>query len=43
VDRYGNLSFVAIGTAMDSLSGMQSFLSSRPKCFRSLEHAIEWR
>ncbi|XP_065885258.1 protein phosphatase methylesterase 1-like isoform X2 [Dysidea avara] len=33
---------VVEGTAMDSLSGMQSFLSSRPKCFRSLEHAIEW-
>lgn len=34
---------VATGTAMESLSGMQSFLSGRPKCFRSLEHAIEWR
>ena len=27
---------------MESLSSMQAFLSSRPKCFRSLEHAIEW-
>ena len=30
------------GTAMESLPSMQAFLSSRPKCFRSLEHAIEW-
>ena len=33
---------VSLGTAMESLSSMQAFLSSRPKCFRSLEHAIEW-
>ena len=30
------------GTAIESLPSMQAFLSSRPKCFRSLEHAIEW-
>lgn len=33
---------VVEGTAMESLSSMQAFLSGRPKCFRSLEHAIEW-
>ena len=31
------------GTAMDSLSGMHSFLTGRPQSFKSLEHAIEWR
>ncbi|XP_019850829.1 PREDICTED: protein phosphatase methylesterase 1-like isoform X2 [Amphimedon queenslandica] len=30
------------GTALESLSGMQSFLRSRPKRFPSLENAVEW-
>ena len=33
---------VVEGTAMDALSSMQSFLRSRPKCFPSIENAIEW-
>ena len=32
-----------VGTAMDSLGSMQSYLRSRPKSFMSLETAIEWR
>ena len=28
---------------MEALSSMQSFLKGRPKSFRSLEQAIEWR
>lgn len=31
------------GTAMDALNSMQNFLRSRPKSFKSLENAIEWR
>lgn len=31
-----------IGTAMEALSSMQSFLRSRPPGFKSLEHAIEY-
>jgi len=31
------------GTAMDALNSMQNFLRSRPKTFKSLENAIEWR
>ncbi|CAL8267120.1 unnamed protein product [Merluccius merluccius] len=34
---------VVEGTAMDALNSMQSFLRSRPKTFKSLENAIEWR
>uniref|UniRef100_UPI00358EDEB9 protein phosphatase methylesterase 1-like isoform X2 n=1 Tax=Myxine glutinosa TaxID=7769 RepID=UPI00358EDEB9 len=30
------------GTALDALHSMQTFLRNRPKCFKSLEHAIEW-
>jgi protein phosphatase methylesterase 1 len=33
---------VVEGTALESLSSMQSFLHSRPKTFTSLEHAIEF-
>ena len=33
---------VVEGTAMDALSSMQSFLRGRPKCFPSIENAIEW-
>ncbi|XP_056010784.1 protein phosphatase methylesterase 1-like isoform X2 [Ostrea edulis] len=33
---------VVEGTAMDSLSSMQSFLKGRPKVFKSLEQGIEW-
>lgn len=32
-----------IGTALEALSSMQSFLRSRPKHFSSLEQGIEWR
>lgn len=32
-----------LGTAMDALNSMQNFLRSRPKTFKSLENAIEWR
>lgn len=34
---------VVEGTAMESLTSMQSFLRSRPKTFRSISQAIEWR
>ena len=34
---------VVEATALESLSHMQSFLSSRPQTFRNVEHAIEWR
>ena len=33
---------VVEGTAMDALVSMQSFLRGRPKCFDSIEKAIEW-
>ena len=33
---------VVEGTALDALSSMQSFLRGRPKCFPSIENAIEW-
>lgn len=33
---------VVEGTAMDSLSSMQTFLKNRPACFMSIEHAIQW-
>jgi protein phosphatase methylesterase 1 len=33
---------VVEGTALQSLSGMQSFLRGRPTSFRSLDQAIEW-
>ena len=32
-----------IGTALEGLSAMQSFLKGRPKSFSSIEKAIEWR
>ena len=35
--------FLGAGTAMEALNSMQSFLRSRPKTFKSLENAIEWR
>lgn len=28
---------------MDALNSMQNFLRSRPKTFKSVENAIEWR
>lgn len=31
-----------LGTAMECLASMQSFLRGRPTHFRSIEHAIEW-
>ncbi len=34
--------FDFIGTALDALQSMQSFLRGRPKQFKSLEYAIEW-
>ncbi|CAK9291555.1 unnamed protein product, partial [Gordionus sp. m RMFG-2023] len=34
---------VVEGTAIDALSGMQSYLRSRPKSFDSVTKAIEWR
>lgn len=33
---------VVEGTALDSLSSMQSILRGRPKSFKSLEQAILW-
>lgn len=33
---------VVEGTALESLSHMQTFLRSRPQEFRSVDHAIEW-
>lgn len=32
-----------LGTALEGLSVMQSFLKGRPKSFSSMEKAIEWR
>lgn len=37
------LKYFFLGTAMDALNSMQNFLRSRPKTFKSLENAIEWR
>ncbi|EMP23925.1 Protein phosphatase methylesterase 1 [Chelonia mydas] len=34
---------VVEGTAMDALNSMQNFLRGRPKTFKSIENAIEWR
>jgi len=34
---------VVEGSAMDALASMQSFLRGRPKGFKSLQNAIEWR
>ena len=31
------------GTALEALSAMDGFLRSRPKAFKSIEEAIEWR
>lgn len=33
---------VVEGTAMDALSSMQNVLRGRPKCFPSIDYAIEW-
>ena len=33
---------VVEGTAMESLSSMQSFLRGRPDCFPCVQDAIEW-
>ena len=38
-----SLGSLCAGTAMEALNSMQSFLRSRPKTFKSLENAIEWR
>lgn len=35
--------YCLLGTAMEALSTMQSFLKSRPSSFSSLEQGIEWR
>lgn len=32
-----------VGSAMDVLHSMQNFLRGRPKSFKSIDHAIEWR
>lgn len=34
---------VVEGSALESLSAMQSILRGRPTSFQSLEHAIQWR
>ena len=34
---------IYIGTALEALTSMQSFLRGRPSTFKSLENAIEWR
>lgn len=34
---------VVEGTALESLSSMQSVLRGRPTSFKSVEHAIQWR
>lgn len=31
------------GSAMDALHSIQNFLKGRPKSFKSMDHAIEWR
>ena len=37
------LKYIYIGTALEALTSMQSFLRGRPSTFKSLENAIEWR
>lgn len=36
-------SFPAAGSATEALHNMQTFLKARPKSFKSMDHAIEWR
>lgn len=40
---YFSYSFVPAGSAMDALHSIQNFLKGRPKSFKSMDHAIEWR
>lgn len=32
-----------VGSAMEALHSIQNFLKGRPKSFKSMDHAIEWR
>ena len=40
---YNEINYNFKGSAMDALSGMQTFLQGRPKLFNSIEQAIEYR
>lgn len=33
----------SVGSAMEALHSIQNFLKGRPKSFKSMDHAIEWR
>lgn len=33
----------SLGSAMEALHSIQNFLKGRPKSFKSVDHAIEWR
>lgn len=35
--------FSSLGSAMEALHSIQNFLKGRPKSFKSVDHAIEWR
>lgn len=35
--------FFSLGSAMEALHSIQNFLKGRPKSFKSVDHAIEWR
>lgn len=35
--------FSFLGSAMEALHSIQNFLKGRPKSFKSVDHAIEWR
>lgn len=35
--------FYFLGSAMEALHSIQNFLKGRPKSFKSVDHAIEWR
>lgn len=37
------LVFSFLGSAMEALHSIQNFLKGRPKSFKSIDHAIEWR
>ena len=37
------LSSSPVGSAMEALHSIQNFLKGRPKSFKSMDHAIEWR
>lgn len=43
VHRSHNYFLFFLGSAMEALHSIQNFLKGRPKSFKSVDHAIEWR